>query len=139
MTSKRYVTIRGLDVRYASYAGVRAINSCFNSNVIIDSCDFYYNTQAGVQFYNGYNNATIQNCYADSNGNGYYANTADSIDFINNIVVTIPTEFVFNTQRFCVNCIENAACKLPVSQFHEHFTRAGHGHETTTPAICIMF
>ncbi len=85
LVKSRFIKISNIEFRYNSFNGIRGLNAQANSNVIIDSCDFFGNGQAGVTFYNHYNNAIIQNCIARYNGNGFYANIADSISFINNI------------------------------------------------------
>ena len=83
-TGHQYITIKNLELRNYGYAGIDFRNgNNADGHVIIDSCDFYRNRVMGMQFYNDFDGGVISDCISEYNGNGFYANVADSMTFTN--------------------------------------------------------
>lgn len=100
------ITIKNLEFRYFGYGGVHIKNPQPNGNCLVDNCYFYFNRQVGVQFYNGHNNNTVQNCTATYNGNGFYANLSNNINFINNTVSNTISYDVKVTDGHGIGCYQ---------------------------------
>lgn len=83
-TPCQYITIQNLDIRNYGYGGIDVRNgSPTNTYYVIDSVELTFNRIMGVHFYNDAHQAIIRNSRASYSGNGFYANNADNISFIN--------------------------------------------------------
>lgn len=85
---KHYIKIQDLYIKYAGYSGIEVRTGSYGN--LIQNCHLYANHQAGIQFFNDTDiirSNIAQDCYSEYNGNGYYANIADSTSFIRDIVI----------------------------------------------------